>query len=142
MNVVARYSECRLTAGSTGLRTPRALVVDDNDDFLSTIVQSLLSIGWDSIAVSDSQRALDVCGDGAAIDVVLADVVMPGMDGMEMARRMRALRPELPVILMTGFADTVDQAIAAGAIPLLKPFSILALERILRDARESGAEDV
>jgi CheY-like chemotaxis protein len=141
MNIVERYAEDPTTAGTTGLRTRRALVVDDNDDFLRTIVQSLLSIGWDSIAVSDPQRALDVCSDGGEIDVVLADVVMPGLDGIEMATRIKAVRPGLPVVLMTGHAETVDKAIAAGAIPLLKPFSILALERILNDTRDDGAED-
>src|SRR6516164_6566095 len=140
MNVVARYAECTPAAMTNGMRTPRALVVDDNDDFLCTIVQTLLTIGWDSIAVSDPQRALAVCSDGGEIDVVLADVVMPELDGIEMAKRIKAVRPNLPVVLMTGYADMVDKAIAAGAIPLLKPFSMLALERILSDTRESGVE--
>jgi CheY-like chemotaxis protein len=83
---------------------------------------------------------------GAAIDLLLTDVVMPGMDGQALSERLREAHPQLPVILMSGYAEDViarRSGIAAGVAYLQKPFrpdDLAAKVREMLDSRNpSGA---
>jgi CheY-like chemotaxis protein len=76
-----------------------------------------------------------------AFDLVILDSNMPGWNGAETLRALRRLRPELPVILATGFLDPATEALVAGdgrAWSLLKPFSRSGLEQKLRQVEAEG----
>lgn len=72
-----------------------------------------------------------------AVDVVLTDVRMPELDGRELAARLRAERPSLPVVLMSGYAS--EEAAAAGLPFVAKPFATADLLRAVREAIDGGA---
>jgi len=57
-----------------------------------------------------------------SIDLIVSDVSMPEMDGVEFAARAKELRPDIPLLLLTGHDSLVDQVIAQGSMALLKPY--------------------
>ncbi len=111
----------------------RVLVVDDEEDVQQTVPELLRACGYEVRVAKSGDEALQACA-ADPVDVVLADVVMPGMTGIELARRLKGANPELPVVLMTGHSDRVDEVIAAGGVPLMKPFATLTLQRIITEA--------
>jgi CheY-like chemotaxis protein len=120
------------------MRSLKALVVDDDADVRRSVVDFLGSIGILAQVAEDGARALELCASASAPDLVLVDVVMPGMDGLELARRLKAMLPDLTVVLMTGHPNRIDDVIAAGAVPLVKPFSVATLQRIVHEAFGDG----
>jgi CheY-like chemotaxis protein len=74
---------------------------------------------------------------GDTVDLLITDVVMPGMGGPELASVLRAARPELPVVFMSGYAEEQEEIRAmttAGAGFLAKPFELAALGAAVREA--------
>ncbi len=87
-------------------------LVDDDDGSRDAMVKTLQRVGYDVRAFPDAQEALDRMRSGDPVDVVVSDVRMPGMDGYELLRQVRAEWPGLPFLLVTAFAD-VEDAVAA-----------------------------
>jgi len=83
------------------------LVVDDEPAVRDIESRTLAQAGYDVLAAAEAEAALQMIRENKPIDLVIADVHMPGMNGDEMARRIRALRPELKILFVTGFADTL-----------------------------------
>jgi CheY-like chemotaxis protein len=78
---------------------------------------------------------------GAAVDLLVTDVVMPGLDGRRLHERLAALHPGLPVVYISGYAgDVLDQrgVAEAGAVLLAKPFTADALGVAVRRALRAG----
>ena len=113
------------------------LVVDDERNILLTLSQALQLEGYHVELASDARVALDVLG-ARPVDAVLMDVKMPDMDGLTALAKMRELKKELPVIMMSGHGtiDTAVKATQLGARDFLeKPISrdrmLLALKNAL-----------
>ncbi len=99
----------------------RVLLVEDNDLVRQHVTALLLSLGYRVQAVAGSAAALALlAGDPHGTDLLFSDVVMPGMNGCELAEAARALRSDLPVLLTTGYADDIALAGAGAAWPLLR----------------------
>jgi len=115
----------------------RVLVVDDIEASASTVVWMLESLGQQAAAAHDGESALRILP-GFRPDVAFIDIAMPGMDGYELARRIRALPGEQPVLVaLTGFGQEEDRlrAQAAGFDDyLVKPTTIEILHRALASA--------
>ena len=89
----------------------RVLLVEDNEALGDITAALLVSHGARVERAADAMQALRLIDTGATFDVVLSDVMMPGtMDGLALARRLRALRPKLPVVLITAFSQAVAGA--------------------------------
>lgn len=104
----------------------RILIVDDESSLLLTLAANLELEGFDVVEASSGERALEHV-EQQTFDLVLSDIRMPGISGVDLFRRIRVLRPDLPVILMTGFAleSVVHGAIEEGVFAVLpKPFEI------------------
>ena len=100
------------------------LVVDDEDIVRDSLASWLEEDGYEVDTASDGQTALGML-QKRSYAVVLEDLKMPSMDGLKLLARVRSLRPEAAVILMTAYAtvDTAVQAIKEGAYDyLVKPF--------------------
>ena len=116
----------------------RVLVVEDEPALARVVERALARAGYEVARCAtgaDALRAFEAAP--AATDVVLSDVAMPGMTGDELARALRRLRPDLPVILMTGFSHTVtpERARELGVAALLhKPVTPDELVAAVRDA--------
>jgi CheY-like chemotaxis protein len=86
--------------------------VDDESAVRNLAKQTLKRVGFTSLSAGDGQEGLTLFRESRAeIGAVLLDLTMPGMDGQEVLREIRALSPELPVILSSGFSQ--DQALPA-----------------------------
>ena len=83
------------------------LVVDDEAPVRDLQNRMLTNAGYDVRTADDAEKALEMVKRDEPIDCVIADVHMPGMNGDEMARRIRAIRPDQKILFVTGFADTL-----------------------------------
>jgi PAS domain S-box-containing protein len=115
----------------------RVLVVEDRG-LVRNLAQSVLSAaGFDVVTAVGGDEALELVQAGTELDLLLTDVVMPGMSGAELARRLRSLQPELPVLYMSGYTDDVLRP-AELAEPrtsfLAKPFHNAELVAAARNA--------
>lgn len=111
------------------------LVVEDNPSVGDFTAAALHELGYDSILATNAQDPLDeLAKDCDRFHVVFSDVVMPGMSGIELARRIRRDFPKVPVVLATGYSAEVAKNGDHGFALLTKPYSIDDLSRALRKA--------
>jgi len=115
-------------------RTIRVLVVDDNPAVREAVTDMLRTLGMKAGSAVSGRAALKLCAGSCPFDVVLADVVMGDIGGVQLAETLREAYPAVPVILMTGRDSLVDGVIDAGGMPLFKPFGSLQLMRVINDA--------
>ncbi|MBU4177138.1 MAG: sigma-54-dependent transcriptional regulator [Desulfurivibrionaceae bacterium] len=111
-------------------QTHTILIVDDEQNMRVALFEALSRNGHDVAVAENGQMALEMIAKHPP-DLVVTDIKMPGMDGLELLRQVKALRPELPVVIMTGFAtvDTAVEAMKQGAFDyLLKPFPVEVIE--------------
>ncbi|WP_237481229.1 PAS domain-containing protein [Lichenibacterium dinghuense] len=126
-----------------GLGT-RVLVVEDNADVGTFTVQSLSDLGYGTVLAADGPAALaELARDPDRFDVVFSDVMMPGMDGVELGQEIRRLYRDLPVVLTSGYSHVLAQNGTHGFELLHKPYSVEQLSQVLRKAagwrRRKGA---
>ena len=131
---------------STRMSDRRILVVDDEPDMVENCTRILRRAGYRVLSTTDSERALALV-ESEHPDVLLTDLKMPGLDGMELMRRAHDIDPTLPVIMITAFGsiESAVAAIKAGAFDYLpKNFSVedltVDVERALRQ-RALGIEN-
>ena len=94
----------------------------------------LKRMGSEVIPAADVEQAMDYLVSGAPCDLVLADIVMPGAWGLELGSRGRQVRPGLPIVFVSGYADGISAAIEAGEIPLQKPVTWVRLKQVIQEA--------
>ncbi len=125
-------------AASGGVILATVLVVEDLAPLRHLVERMVRQIGYRVYSAASAQEALTLAGEGGVeIDLLLSDIVMPGMDGRDLARLMKAVRPKLRIVLMTGyselFAETSDvHELGVDAI-VQKPFSRSQIETVLAD---------
>lgn len=105
----------------------RILLVEDEDMVRAVAERALSRAGYTVTTASDGDEGLEIVEGGAEFDLIVSDVVMPAMDGPTMAREVRKLRRDLPVLFMSGYAEEqlrkqID--IVGGVHFLPKPFSV------------------
>ena len=109
-----------------GRESRTILVVDDERIVRELTAQVLEHAGYDVVSVATAQRALELV-DSGRVDLVVSDIVMPRMSGVELLGEIRVRRPDLPVVLMTGGAPettSTDRVLPPGATGIVyKPFS-------------------
>jgi CheY-like chemotaxis protein len=110
------------------------LLVEDNPDVASVSRNLLEQLGFSVRRVADAETALREI-ERNHVDLVFSDIVMPGrLDGLGLARRLRELRPDLPVLLATGYSDAA--ADVRGDFPILrKPYEIHQLSKAIATLR-------
>jgi DNA-binding NtrC family response regulator len=112
------------------------LIVDDEESVRDSLHNWFIEDGYDVERAENAKNALLML-ESRKFDIILADIKMPGMDGMEMHRRIRAMNSETIVIIMTAFAsvDTAVQALKDGAFDYVtKPFDPDDLSHLIRNA--------
>ena len=121
----------------TSRLTGRILVIDDNEEVGQLAEALLTELGHDVVRATSGAEALRIAADGA-FDAVLTDIVMPGMDGFELAERLATLLPSTPVLFTTGYSDEIARSGGGGRTILLKPYRMdtlaQALNQVLRGA--------
>ncbi|WGR74528.1 MULTISPECIES: PAS domain S-box protein [unclassified Bradyrhizobium] len=121
-------------AATTG-RGYRVLVVEDNDDVGRFSTELLEDLGYVVRRVANANAALAILNENEfAVDLVFSDVIMPGMNGVELAGIIRERYPGLPVVLTSGYSNVLAENAHRGFELIQKPYSVEALSRILRKA--------
>ncbi|MDE2183591.1 MAG: CHASE3 domain-containing protein [Alphaproteobacteria bacterium] len=108
------------------------LLVEDNDEVRRCVRDDLAELGYQVIDAPDAATAVGHFETTAGVSLLLCDIVLAGDNGSELAARLRRLRPDLPVLLMTGYARNADRDF--GARILTKPFTLDVLARAVREA--------
>ena len=118
----------------------RVVVVDDDADVRSEFLAFLLGAGLDAHALSSGKAALAFIASDPSVTVLLTDLSMPDMDGLELASRVRAIRPDssaVEVIILTGRREVLDTG--DGAFQLLqKPIKLDLLLAVLDRAHRTA----
>lgn len=130
------------TADPLRVGSGHILVVDDEDVLAQLFGEVLKAHGYEVTVFSDSRLALErFRSTPAQFDAVISDQTMPGLTGIELTQALQALRPELPVMLCTGYSSALDREVAEhlGVALLSKPVAfaalLLTLEQMLAAAR-------
>jgi CheY-like chemotaxis protein len=140
---VCRNHAARLDTGQKWIDYVRPkktiLCVDDNEQALSVRKFMLETRGYRVLTALNGQQALEVFQQGA-VDLVLSDLIMPQMDGNELIHQMKALHPDVPMILMSGSVKAYERASHADAfLPKGACSPVEVLERIrIMVARKRG----
>jgi CheY-like chemotaxis protein len=122
-----------LAGGARGL----ALLVDDDDLVRMSTADMLVDLGFEVVEAGSGEEALQLIHAGAKLDLLITDHLMPGMDGLELAWQVRHLRPALPVLIVSGYAE-VD-GIEPNLPRLTKPFRSAELEVSVTLLMQTGA---
>ncbi|MBY0332211.1 MAG: response regulator [Acetobacteraceae bacterium] len=121
----------------------RVLLVDDDPLVLSGTADMLLDLGHVVVEANSGARALAALRDGVEVDLLATDYAMPGMTGLQLVQAARQLRPGLPVLLATGFAELAEGAVPADVPRLAKPYRqdqlAAAMARALGSAKRQAA---
>jgi signal transduction histidine kinase/CheY-like chemotaxis protein len=120
-------------------RIGAVLMVEDNEEVGEFAEALLRELGHAVTRARSGAEAL-VAAAERPFDVVLTDVVMPGMSGIELADRLHVLQPSLPVVLTTGYSDEISRSGAGGRPVLLKPYRLETLAKVLDDALAGAAK--
>jgi CheY-like chemotaxis protein len=108
------------------------LLVDDNDDVRDASQQVLAAGGFAVRAARDAHEALRLMDEGLVPDVLISDIVMPGgINGVELARQIRARRPDVRVVLVTGYSEVAQSASEEGYPVVRKPYDLALLLSVL-----------
>ncbi|HEX6643935.1 MAG TPA: ATP-binding protein, partial [Gemmatimonadales bacterium] len=125
--------------------TETILVVEDEETVRTLASRVLSDAGYGVIRAADGAEAFNVVNDGERVDLVLTDVVMPRMSGVELADRLAKIRPDLPVVFMSGYTGTeLVPGVQAATHFLQKPFaaeSLLGRIRAVLDAAAGRVPD-
>lgn len=120
-----------MTVNPSRLIVPRILLAEDDDSMRGFLVRALEKAGYDVIAYANGEEAFERLKTDP-FTLLLTDIVMPKMDGIELARRASDLDPELKIMFITGFAAVVlnsDTAALKETRVLSKPFHLKDLVR-------------
>jgi signal transduction histidine kinase/CheY-like chemotaxis protein len=115
----------------------RILVVEDDEAVRRAAVRILGDAGYSVAQAAAAEAALALIGEGRGFDLILTDVIMPGMGGAELGRRLAASHPHLPVLYASGYTDDMlgtQGVLKPGVNIVVKPFE---RETLLRKIRES-----
>jgi PAS domain S-box-containing protein len=116
-------------------RGHHVLVVEDNEDVGQFSTELLHDLGYQTKWVTNAREALAMLAeDEFAFDLVFSDVIMPGMNGVELAAVIRERYPGLPVVLTSGYSSVLAENAHRGFELIQKPYSVEALSRTLRKA--------
>ena len=118
------------------------LLVDDEPALMDVGAQMLRSLGYQVTAVQRPQEALELFArDPCTFDLVFTDQAMPGLSGFDLAQQILGLRPDIPVILCTGYSDLVTEEAALGAgirAFVTKPLSRLEIGETIRKVMDDS----
>ncbi|BDG09879.1 response regulator [Anaeromyxobacter paludicola] len=118
--------------------SPRVLIVDDSQELRSALSDTLRASGFEASTASDGAEALRTIEDGARPDVILLDLLMPGMDGAQFLEQLRASpkNRDIAIVVVTGVASAHVRKLLQADAFLFKPFTPDELTSVVRRVHE------
>jgi len=120
-------------------------LVDDEPSLARMAESMLVRLGYTVSAHTTTSAALaEFAATPGAFDLVVSDQTMPHMTGLELAARLRAMRPDVPIVLMTGFSQQLDRARARAdgiASVVMKPYTLAKLAQAASEALNGAAPE-
>ncbi len=126
----------------TASETLNILIVDDEEIVQCILKEFVMCFGHRATIVKDGASALKKL-EGKAYDAVITDIRMPGMDGITFLKAVKRRRPDLPVIVITGYGHSKieEEVRQSGAFAYLeKPFKLDDIQRLVEDVADSRRE--
>jgi two-component system, cell cycle sensor histidine kinase and response regulator CckA len=128
---------------------PTTILLVEDEAAVREVTREALEMGGYHVLTADgAAAATHIAGDASTtIDLLLTDVIMPGMNGPELARQVKAIRPQIATLFMTGYADNEILRVATMGAPhqhIKKPFTVHSLLAGVSDAlraRRNGSND-
>jgi signal transduction histidine kinase/CheY-like chemotaxis protein len=125
----------RMVPPAPSKASARILVVEDDTEVARVTIEVLEELGYQTVEARDGLSALALIDQEPGIELVLSDVVMPGgMNGLELARKLRLLRPGLPVVVATGYTQWGARVAEEDFVFIAKPYRREALAEAIRVA--------
>jgi signal transduction histidine kinase/ActR/RegA family two-component response regulator len=134
----------RQASDDVAVNAAQVLVVEDDDEVAALTVEMINQLGYDTTRVASAEAALGALADRRSVDIVFSDVMMPGsMNGVELAQEIRRRRPNLPVLLTSGYADAARRKAGAQQIKIIpKPYRIDELRDALAAVRQDTRKSI
>ena len=113
----------------------RVLVVEDEDAVRMIVREALLELNYEAVEIADPAEALPYLASDERVDLLISDIGMPGINGRELADKARQLRPDLPILFITGYAGhatSMTDFLDPGMSLITKPFKFEKLAAIIR----------
>jgi CheY-like chemotaxis protein len=124
-------------------RSLRVLVVDDDVLVSMNAADMLMDLGHSVVEAGSGAQALQVLESDDRFDAMLTDYAMPGMNGLDLATKIRRTKPDLPIVLATGYADLAPHATTLSFPRLAKPYTQQELAKVLEAAvGAAGSEEL
>jgi len=124
------------TAPRESMATGTVLLVDDEDLVRTSTAEMLADLGYDVVQAGSAEAALHIVGEGLRPDLLVTDHLMPGMDGVELARVLKQQLPDLRPLVISGYAEA--EGVAPDLPRLEKPFRKADLEQVLIPLKAAG----
>ncbi len=121
-------------------RRATILVVEDEALVRMMITDLVSELGYAVVAADDAKSALAALEAGDDVDLLLTDIGLPDIDGWALAESARRLRPSLPVLFATGYAEDPRKQLAPGMAVIVKPFDTERLAKALQRLIETGKQ--
>lgn len=123
-----------------GEGTETVLLVEDEDEVRRLVTELIEQRGYTVLAAANAHEAIDICNSyHGPIELLLTDIIMPGMNGTELAEKVAWIRPDMKVLLMSGYTeDEIPGGLPRTAF-LRKPFTPAVLTRTIREVIETQA---
>jgi PAS domain S-box-containing protein len=142
--IQAQPEQLSETNGTSTLRggTETIIIAEDDITLRSLGVRTLEGLGYRCVAVGSAEEVLALLEGGEPVDLVITDVVMPGMSGGGLGERLAHERPGLPILFISGFADedVIGRGLLEAGRPFLqKPFALVDLARKVREVLDRTA---
>lgn len=114
----------------------RILLADDEQATQELVTRALLSDGHDVVAVADGTDALErLRAEPSGFALLISDIQMPGMNGLELAEAVASISPSVGIVLMSGFATSAGASASARIRRMVtKPFSLEEIRKVVREA--------
>jgi CheY-like chemotaxis protein len=106
-SIVRKVTRSLTPGGDRPTAPPRILVVDDEAGIRAFLTRALSRVECELVVASSGSEAVDLFDGAGPIDLLLTDLMMPGMNGLELGRRLRQQVPDLPVLYLTGYSDAL-----------------------------------
>ncbi|TFW08139.1 response regulator [Oxalobacteraceae bacterium OM1] len=121
-----------MVSDSPALRRRRVLLVDDNADLLTLTADLFILLGYEVLTAPTGDEALDVLQQRSDVDLLFSDVVMPGVDGVQLAQIARRLHPAMRIILVSGFVNVPSGTASVHDFDFIpKPYRLSDITRLL-----------